>query len=319
MEENYLLAKKIVSEKFNSNDEYYYLYICALFGFFMKYPDYKELIIKVFRDTRIIIENKPIFEIQKNYDLSLISEEDLKEQDLSVCSYHGVSDTGFGYYIEDGIIKSIMDKPIVVCSSYDYSPALLLNAFVHEMNHILKGTVNSYGSKLEDNVSECYTRSGFSYAYFSYDRDTDILTQTEFYSVLDEVVNVFQTTEILEYILMLDGTVPDDGLQRYIDLLDKDEMKKNNGYDKCCGVFKRVWDKQVLKEILEEHLIDGDLSEISVKFDEAVGRECFDRIADSLDDLDYLFCANNQKKNMDKCYKQLDKLIKSITSYKIKK
>ena len=54
-------------------------------------------------------------------------------------------------------------------------------------------------------------------------------------------------------------------------------------------------------------------------FDEAVGLECFDELADLLDDLDYLFCLNNNKSDIALCYKMLDNLIKRITSYKIKK
>ena len=61
------------------------------------------------------------------------------------------------------------------------------------------------------------------------------------------------------------------------------------------------------------------LDEVSNEFDDAVGMECFDKMADWFDDLDYLFCLNNRRKDLEKCYKMLDKLIKSITSSKIKK
>lgn len=319
MEENYLLAKSVVDEKFNKNNEYYYMFICALFGLFMKYPDHKELIINSFKDTNIIIEDISVLDIQKKYDLYLIKEDELAVQDPTACTNHGVSDLGFGYFIQDGKIQIIKDNPTIVCSSKDNSPANLLNIFVHELNHIIKSFYNSSGSKTCDGVSSCYNRCGLTYAIFTYDKYTDILKEEEFYSILDEVINVFQTTEILSYISMLDGVVPDENFQKYIDSLDKDELKQNKGYDKTIKLFKRIWDNKLLRDILERHLIDGNLSEIASDFDEAVGLECFDELADLLDDLDYLFCLNNNKSDIALCYNMLDNLIKRITSYKIKK
>ena len=42
-------------------------------------------------------------------------------------------------------------------------------------------------------------------------------------------------------------------------------------------------------------------------------------MADLFDDLEYLFCLNNKRRDLETCYKMLDKLIKSITCSKIKK
>lgn len=319
MEENYLLAKQTVDEKFDSTNKYYYMYICALFGFFMKYPDNKDLVIDAFKKTKIIIEDKTIIEIQNDYGLNLLSEEELAVQDASVCINHAISDIGFSHYIEDGKLQTIHTAPLIVCSTFNISDETLLNSFVHELNHIIKGSINSFGSKSDDTVSTCYNRTGLSYTIFSYDKSADTLTETEFYSILEELINVFQTTEVLGYILMLDGIVPDENFQKYFDKLNKDEMKKNNGYEKCSELFHRVWENDVLKNILEKHLIDGQLTEVSNEFNDAVGMECFDTLADWFDDLDYLFCLNARRKDFNRCYKALDKLIKNITSHKIKK
>ena len=248
MEVNYLLAKQIVDEKFDNSNQYYYMFICALFGLFMKYPDNKDLIIKSFRETTFIIEDIPVLDIQKKYDLNLIQEDELEVQDPSVCTNYGVSDLGFGYFIKDGMVQMIREKPMIVCTSKNNSPANLLNVFIHEMNHILKSWNNSHGSKKDEDVSCCYNRCGMMYCIYTYDKSTDILKEEEFYSTLDEVINVFQTTDILKYILMLDGVVPDEDFQEYFDTLDKDEMTKLNGYEKCCGLFKRIWDNDLLKD-----------------------------------------------------------------------
>ena len=49
--------------------------------------------------------------------------------------------------------------------------------------------------------------------------------------------------------------------------------------------------------------------------------ECFEQMADLLDGLDYLFCANNNRKNYEKCYRELNHLISSIvtSAYKLNK
>ena len=45
------------------------------------------------------------------------------------------------------------------------------------------------------------------------------------------------------------------------------------------------------------------------------------KMADLLDSLDYLFCANNNRKNYEKCYRELNHLISSIvtSTYKLNK
>ena len=143
MEENYLLAKSVVDEKFNKNNEYYYMFICALFGFFMKYPDHKELIINSFKDTNIIIEDISVLDIQKKYDLNLIKDDELAVQDPKACINHGASDIGIGYFIQDKELQMIQDNPTIICSGKDNSPANLINIFVHELNHIIKSFYNS--------------------------------------------------------------------------------------------------------------------------------------------------------------------------------
>ncbi len=321
MEEKYILAKHIVDEKYSKDNEFYYMYISALFGLFMKYPDNTDLVIEAFRKTKIIIEDRSVLEIQKAYDLNLISDEELDVQDPNVCTNYGVSDAGFGTYVENGKVQMTRENPLIVCSAGKCSPANLLNIFVHELNHIVKSLINCYGgsNEVEDGISRCYCRTGISFMEYRYNSNTDILDEIEYYSILDEVINVFQTTDILNYVLTLDGIVPDNDFQKYLDTLDKKEMTSVNGYEKCCELFKRIWNNELFKNILEEHLIDGNLEEVAIDFDNAAGMECFDKLADYLDDLDYLFCLNNKRKEFEKLYKKLDKLIKSITSHKIKK
>mgnify|MGYP003301041400 CR=1 FL=1 len=130
MEENYLLAKKIVDKRFDNNSEHYYMFICALFGLFMKFPDNKDLIIKTFMDTKFIIEDIPVLDIQKKYNLTLIQEDELEVQDPNVCTNYGVSDLGFGYFIQFGKVQMVREKPMIVCTSKNNSPANLLNVFV---------------------------------------------------------------------------------------------------------------------------------------------------------------------------------------------
>ena len=321
MEENYILAKQVVRKKFNPSNDFYYMFICSLFGLFMKYPEHKELIIKAFEETRIIIENKSVLEIQDEYDLQLIPKEELDIQDEKVCMNHGVSDLGFSIAIKNGKLEISKERPIIVCSAKTCSTTNLLNVFTHELNHIIKGQLNAYGSSSNQDVSSCYTRCGLVFNSYTYTKESDILEEEEYYSILDEVINVFQTREIMKNILMLDGVVPDLEFQKYFDSLDKEEMVQLNGYDKCCELFTRIWRNQHLRDILERNLIDGELENITIEFDDAVGMECFDIMADYFDDLDYLFCVNKSKRNFEKCYIKLNDLISSIatSAYKLKK
>ena len=321
MEENYILAKQVVDKKFDSSNDFYYMFICSLFGLFMKYPDEKNLVIKAFNDTRIIIEDKTVLEIQDEHNLQLINQEELDVQDETVCMNHGVSDLGFCIAIENDKLVITKERPIIICSSKTCNNTDLINVFTHELNHIIKGQINAHGSGYDKDVSSCYTRCGLVYNTYLYNKDSDILEEEEYYSILDEVINVFQTRDIMKYILMLDGVVPDNNFQKYFDSLDKNEIIQLNGYDKCCELFSRIWRNKLLREILERHLIDGELESISIDFDDTVGIECFDLMADYFDDLDYLYCANNNRKEFEKCYIKLNELITSISkaAYKLTK
>ena len=93
MEENYLLAKSVVDEKFNKDNEYYYMFICALFGFFMKYPDHKELIINSFKDTNIIIEDISVLEMlneQLNHNNDIYKKIVVEKENGSLEIYNNV-------------------------------------------------------------------------------------------------------------------------------------------------------------------------------------------------------------------------------------
>ena len=67
MEENYLLAKIIVSNKYEENNPYYPLFVVAIYALLNKYPNEHLVINEIFSKTDIYIEKDTIQNILDKY------------------------------------------------------------------------------------------------------------------------------------------------------------------------------------------------------------------------------------------------------------
>ena len=306
MEENYILACKTVLNKFSKDNEYYSLFVLSLYGLFSKYPNYKDIIIDIFNNVDIYINNKTVDKIIKKNKLnSSFTGDNRKNRNFT----SAISSNKYSFYIEDGKRIGVEeDNAYIVCSTKLCNPTELLNVFIHEMNHLIKSYKNFYKLiSTEDYFGYC-SRNGISTCYYYYYPLEDKLVEIEYYNILDENINTIQTTEIMEEIIALDGIVPDKKIQSFIDSLDKDLFSTDFGYDATTYLVRPLWDNSNFKNLVESNIVEGNIEEIINSFDNVLGNDSFLDLADSLDDIDELdACRKNKKK-----IKLLKKHVKDI-------
>lgn len=307
MENSYVLAKKLVSNKYKSNDSLYQIMLVAFTTLFYKYKDYSDIVEKVFNDTDVFISKESVKEILERENINIVSfSEEENVIDNGINKTYGISSLGKSYCISEDDFKKVDGKPFLVVSS-NCSKTLLLNTIIHEFNHLIKSYINSV---TEDKF--LYTiRCGVSLYQCRYDKKKDILYEYNYFDILDEVINTLQTTEMVKNILMLDGIVDDD-TQKYIDSLNKDSMQEDFGYDISVRTFKPLWNNSTFRSLIEDNIVEGNIKYIMDEFDRILGSGSFITFTDLLDDLDE---EDNGKRNNRKINKIRNKIKNIIIRY----
>ena len=283
MLEKYLLAKETISINYDENYKYYPMLVLGLTSLLIKYPEYEKEIIDIFLNISIFIEDKEMQEIVKSHQL-----EDENRDDYDQFNIYGLSHNGISFGInETNDVEKISFTPFIAISSKNISGERVLNIFLHEMLHLLKGIKNPYViSKIGNDVTIVLLGTGFNYRMHIIDKNSpDVVVQTR-YETFDEVINVLQTTELMEIIASLDGIIPDRLEARYLDSLDKEKMLKDYGYVETVPLFKPLWDIPSFKKLLEDNVIEGKVNEVSKEINGVLGDGQFELFCDCLDYID---------------------------------
>lgn len=303
MSEYYNKAKELVLSKYSEDHPYFNMLVVALTTLFYKYRDYDFLVEKVFNDVDIYIIYDSVRNIlkEKNIDIvSFLEEED--NIDEGVNSTYGVSSLGYSFKIEDDNLIKCREKPFIICSSKCKSTTLL-NTFIHEFNHLVKSSINNISST----DLEYSLRSGISFYRCKYDSKKDILYEYEYYDVLDEVINVIETTEMLNNLELLE--VDDSNINNYLNQLDKDELNKDFGYDLCVKIIRPLWDNPTFKSLIEDNILEGNIDRIITYFDEVIGEDSFDKLCDYLEDIDLCEGKVKNRKKVNRIKTRIRKMI----------
>ena len=297
MEESYVYALKLVSSRFDSSYEYFDILVLSLSTILYKYKDNAFLVEKIFNDVEIHISNDSIRNILKTKEIDIISfDEEEDEIDKSNNTTYGISSLGYTFRLEDGEFVKYKEKPFIICNS-ERSNTDLLNIFIHEFNHLVKSTLNS----LEVGHLEYCIRSGISYYRCKYKDKNDTLYEYNYYDALDEVINVIETTEMMENLLLL--PIIDD-----YDI-DKDDLSKDVGYDVCVELIRPLWSNPTFRSLIEDNIIDGNTENIIREFDKVLGEGSFDKFTDYLDDLDYADGYNSKSKKTTRLKNNVRKMV----------
>lgn len=276
---NYLLAKEAISNKYEDSP-YYSLFVVSLFALLEKYPNYKDLIIYLFQSTNIYIEDDYIFNILEKKNINYVFFED------DSFDNHPTSGVAIGADVlafRAGKLTNFSCEPVIICDSTLLSPTELLNVFLHEMNHLIKGSINSFYFHTDDSISYCAQRMGLNTNYYKYDEKSGNLWKSEDYGTLDEVINTIQATELSQNVFSLDGIIPDSKIQDYLNSLKISEAKEDYGYEEPTRIFRPLWEEEEVRMLIEDNIIEGNISNIITGFDDIMGDGAFDAMSLALD------------------------------------
>lgn len=282
MEESYILALKLVSSRYDSSYEYFNILVLALSTLIYKYKDKIFLIEKIFNDIDIIIKKDSIKNMLKKNKIDIVSYDDDELEDGYDTTY-AISSLGYTFILEDNEFVKYQDKPFIVCNS-NCNNNDLLNSFIHEFNHLIKSSINS----IEVNDLEYCVRCGIGFFHCKYIEKDDDLDYYKYYEVLDEVINVIETTEMMENLLLLPNIDSYD--------IDQDNLGVDSGYDVCVELIRPLWSNPTFRSLIEDNIIDGEVDNIINGFDKILGEGSFDKITDYLDNLDYIEGLNDKNK-----------------------
>lgn len=294
MNANLKLAKDIVGCRYSVDDELYGTMFLICYGMLAKFGDvYSPLIRKLFLTTEVSIADKPITTLldEGGYGPEdLYSGEDLNNQYFTTSAVSFPGDDI--WFEEDGRVRYCRNRPELFCSTTDKDYNEVLNSLVHEFCHLLKGMVNYI--KMED-FNFFSIRSGLNVFGGKIDENGE-LQEFDENLILDEVINVFQTTDTMIEIGKLDGVCLPENVQRDFNKLDLNRMSELYGYDYGTKPLKKLWANPHFKGVVEENIIIGKIDKIRDDFNEMVGRNYFKMLSRHLNLLEYAEDEEEQKK-----------------------
>ena len=314
--DDYILAKETVQKKYPVTHPFYSLFVFSLYAFFHKYSRMKSKIQELFYDTDIYIENGSVFEIMKNH--SLDSEDfyngENDSEDGSIT--YALSSMGYSFSMSTDSVQFEKASPFIVCSLNEISPTVLLNLFIHEMNHLIKGIQNGYQTYQNDTKIGYYLRSGLNYYHYYYEKENDYLYEVDYFNTLDEVINTIQSTEMVLEIKALLEYLEDAETSNFARTLDSSQMNEYYGYETCVDVFRSLWSDDSFRLLVENNIIQGDIQTIIDEFNRIMGDDCFMDLADTLDEIDDLESVGSNSKKISLLTNHLQSIIENYLQKK---
>lgn len=306
MKKNIKLAEKIINKRFSKNDETYGLYILSCYGLLSKFGEnYTPLIENLFQNTNFYTENKTLQEILlENNTLSHIPVE-LETENTSIIAVSFFSDDLF--FNEYGKVIHKKTNPKIFCSTLTQSKNDILNVFTHEASHLIKGAINNVTKEPYNSFT---IRCGLNTVKY-YIENEDIYTLNK-NRTLDEIINVFQVSDIMSEIKKLTPEELPKEARSYFQELDLNTLDDPYGYDFFHDICLPLWQNEHFKTNIEDHIITGELDEIANDFDKIVDSPLFEDFSY------YLDCIEIKIENNEEIYELVEWIISTIKIYLIK-
>lgn len=310
-------AEEIISRKYDTNDANYGLLVLGCYSLLQKFGEsYTPIVEKVMLDTDIHISNKSLKEMLVGTDVDTeasFSEEELDEEDMVVTA---VSTPGYKIELSDtGSILYKNTTPAIYCSTRDENNNNILNALVHEASHLVKSSVNSI-SQNKNNVF--LLRSGLN-IFGYYFEDGQLRTRSD-NSMLDEVINVLQTADMMKSVKELAGSKMSPKVKDFYEELDLETLDNmyGYGYTELSDFVRPLWNIPDFKDSIEENIVIGRLDRIQNDFDSILGKGSFHYYSTYLDYVDGNYTDKKLMEQMSDWYERMNRLyiIKAVAKHK---
>lgn len=311
------VAEDIISRKYSSDDPNYGLLVLGCYSLLSKFgEDYLPIVEKVMLEADIHISDKSLKEMLEGTDIDIefgFSEEELDEEDMVVTA---VSTPGYQLELSDrGSILYKTTTPAIYCSTKGECNNTILNAFVHEASHLVKSAVNSISQNRNNGF---LLRSGLNIFGYRFE-DGQFRTKSD-NSMLDEVINVLQTADMMKNVKELAGSEMSPKVKDFYDGLDLNELDNmyGYGYTELSDFVRPLWNIPDFKDSVEENIVIGRLDKIQSDFDDVLGKGSFHYYSTYLDYVDGNYEDDKLMEQMTDWYGRMNRLyvIKSVAKHK---
>lgn len=267
------LAKECISGACDEDCQMYGMFLLCCYGLLNKFGcEYSELIKLVFSDSNFFIEDKPLQELinKTGYQYKVVK----GEKATSFTGVFGALDRQLNFRIKN-------DKPTICIGTTNMNANDLLVTFTHEISHLVNGLIRSV--IMEPDKKIITIRRGLLLeVYNTENRD---LTPDCYNTILDEVITVFQTADMMRSICKLERDFLDDKTKLFYDELHPETLSFPRGYERATPYFKTLWDNDCFKDLIDSNVIMGNIEKIEEEFDGVTEKDKFRRFSQALDNL----------------------------------
>lgn len=296
-------AESIISRRFDKSDENYGLLVMGCFALLSKFgDDYLPIVEKVMLETDFHIGNKPLSELLNEGGIAAedaFRGEEFYDTEITVTA---ISSPGIDLWVEDGKIMMEKETPAIFCTTIDGDATTILNAFVHEVAHLIKSTVNVVYS---DSPKHFLVRNGLNIFGLSFERNSPLEPNDN--SMLDEVINVLQTADMMRAVKELNGSPMSDEVLRFYRELDLDRIDLLYGYDELTSLVLPLWSNDYFRSSIENNIVIGRIDRIRNDFDSIMGANSFHYYSTYLDYIDGNYDDEKLINNMKDWYDRMNR------------
>ena len=277
-------TKDILDKRYSISDDLYGTMFFVCYGLLSKFGDfYTPIIEKLIRTTDVYMADKPMTTLL--YEGGYSTDEIYCGEDLDnkYFSTSAASFPGDDIWIENGKVMYHRSNPTIFCSTTDKEYSEVLNSILHEFCHLVKGSINYLNI---DKPNYFSIRSGLNVYGGEIDDDGELQEFSE-NLIFDEVINVFQTTDMMMEIGKLVPTLLPLVVQEDFKRLDLDDMNTLYGYDYGTEPMLDLWHNAHFKGLIEDNIVVGNLGKIRDEFNAIVGWNYFHMLSRHLNLLEY--------------------------------
>ncbi|MBQ3511647.1 MAG: hypothetical protein IJA30_05050 [Bacilli bacterium] len=297
-------SEYIINKRFDESDENYGLLVIGCYALLSKFGElYSPIVEKVMLNTDFYIGKKP---------LSLLLEEggieaedafrgdEYYDNELTVTA---ISSPGVYLSISEvGTILFERETPAIFCTTIDEDATTVLNAFVHEASHLVKSTVNVVYS---DSPTHFLIRNGLNVFGYSFEKGSSFEPSDN--SMLDEVINVLQTSDMMKAVKELNGCPMKKEVEDFYKELDLDRIDLLYGYDELTSFVLPLWSNDYFRSSIEDNIVIGKIDRIRNDFDSIMGHNSFHYYSTYLDYIDGNYDDEKLIGNMKEWYDRMNR------------
>ena len=297
-------AESIVSQRYSEDDPNYGLLVMGCYALLSKFGDlYYPIVEKVMLETDFFIGDEPLSDLLVIGGIDpedAFRGEEFYDTELSVTA---VSSPGVYLSISDtGSIIFERDRPAVFCTTKGNDATTILNAFVHETAHLIKSTINVVYS---DKPTHFLIRGGLNIFGYSFNNGT--LSEPNDNSMLDEVINVLQTRDMMMSVKELIGKPMSPEVLEFFRKLDLDRIDLLYGYDELTSFVLPLWSNNYFRSSIEDNIVIGRIDRIRSDFDSIMGENSFHLYSTYLDYIDGNYDDEKLISNMTDWYDRMNR------------